>query len=241
MYHYVKMRLCHIALPNMLHCSARHAKYSAWQAQHVHMLCLPLPGMVLWSYNVIPEMSHCCTQHLFSTLLLWLPLIHSITIKLSQLSQSVLNSVKVGSQVMVEGKVVASLDRNKQAKVSLPAVASTNKEFLTLEILVEGIGRDNSGSKFDLKGLMSQDIYLEGTACISSNASCCTDVCVFSQCQAASGYRGSCHGIKFSFLCFLYMVFEGLYNPKGLFTRMMRPGGQVLSSALRSNSKLLPQ
>lgn len=135
--------------------------------------------MASWTDHIKPEMSHGCTPHLFSTLLLWLPLTNALTIKPSQHSQSVLNSVKVGSQVMVEGKVVASLDRNKQAKVSLPAVASTNKEFLTLEILVEGIGRDNSGSKFDLKGLMSQDVYLEGKARISSTASCCTDVYVF--------------------------------------------------------------
>lgn len=67
-------------------------------------------------------------------------------------------------QIMVEGKVVASLDRNKKAKVSLPELdtLSTDQDLITLDILVEGIGRDNSGSKFDLKGLMSQDVYLNG-------------------------------------------------------------------------------
>jgi len=67
-------------------------------------------------------------------------------------------------QIMVEGKVVASLDRNKKAKVSLPVLdtLSSDQELVTLDILVEGIGRDNSGSKFDLKGLMSQDVYLNG-------------------------------------------------------------------------------
>ena len=67
-------------------------------------------------------------------------------------------------QILVEGKVVASLDRNKKAKVSLPVLdtLSSDQELVTLDILVEGIGRDNSGSKFDLKGLMSQDVYLNG-------------------------------------------------------------------------------
>lgn len=57
-------------------------------------------------------------------------------------------------QIMVEGKVVASLDRNKEVKVSLPVLdtASADKDFLTLDILVEGIGRDNSGSKSISKG-----------------------------------------------------------------------------------------
>ncbi len=65
---------------------------------------------------------------------------------------------------MVEGKVVASLDRNKKAKVSLPVLDthSSDQDLVTLDILIEGIGRDNSGSKFDLKGLMSQDVYLNG-------------------------------------------------------------------------------
>ncbi len=65
---------------------------------------------------------------------------------------------------MVEGKVVASLDRNKKAKVSLPVLdtLSSDQDLVTLDILVEGIGRDNSGSKFDLKGLMSQNVYLNG-------------------------------------------------------------------------------
>lgn len=66
---------------------------------------------------------------------------------------------------MVDGKVVAALDRNKEVKVSLPAIDASfsNKGFLTLDILVEGFGRDNGGSKFDLKGLMSQEVYLNGT------------------------------------------------------------------------------
>ncbi|KAL0030525.1 hypothetical protein WJX79_001635 [Trebouxia sp. C0005] len=68
------------------------------------------------------------------------------------------------ARIMVDGKVVASLDRNKKAKVSLPVLDtfSSDQDLVTLDILVEGIGRDNSGSKFDLKGLMSQDVYLNG-------------------------------------------------------------------------------
>lgn len=66
----------------------------------------------------------------------------------------------------MEGKVVASLDRNKGAKVSLLLLgidtADKSKEMLTLDILVEAIGRDNSGSKFDFKGLVSEDVYLNG-------------------------------------------------------------------------------
>ena len=64
----------------------------------------------------------------------------------------------------MEGKTVASLDRNKAVNVSLPllGIDASDKTYLTLDILVEGIGRDNSGSKFDLKGLVSQDVYLNG-------------------------------------------------------------------------------
>ena len=66
-------------------------------------------------------------------------------------------------KVLVEGKTVASMDRNKHANVSLPPLnMAGKKEYLTLEILVEGIGRDNSGAKFDLKGLVSQYVYLNG-------------------------------------------------------------------------------
>lgn len=66
------------------------------------------------------------------------------------------------ARVLVEGKIVASLDRNKHTNVSLHGLndLETAKGHLTLDILVEAIGRDNSGSKFDLKGLMSSHIYL---------------------------------------------------------------------------------
>ena len=66
----------------------------------------------------------------------------------------------------MEGKIVASLDRNKHTNVSLHGLndLETAKGHLTLDILVEAIGRDNSGSKFDLKGLMSSHIYLNGKA-----------------------------------------------------------------------------
>lgn len=59
---------------------------------------------------------------------------------------------------------MAAFDRNKGVKVSLPMLNTdeSQKEVLCLDILVEGIGRDNSGSKFDLKGLISQDVYLNG-------------------------------------------------------------------------------
>lgn len=62
--------------------------------------------------------------------------------------------------------MIASLDRNKGAKVSLPLLdkdtADKSKKMLTLDIVVEAIGRDNSGSKFDFKGLVSEDVYLNG-------------------------------------------------------------------------------
>ena len=64
----------------------------------------------------------------------------------------------------VEGHNVASVDRNKHTNVSLHGLndIATAKGHLTLDILVEAIGRDNSGSKFDLKGLMSSHVYLNG-------------------------------------------------------------------------------
>ena len=67
-------------------------------------------------------------------------------------------------QVLVNGKTTAGLDRNKAVNVSLPGLASEDSHgsHVTLDILVEGIGRDNSGSKFDLKGLISEHILLDG-------------------------------------------------------------------------------
>ena len=106
-------------------------------------------------------------------------------------------------QIMVEGKVVASLDRNKKAKVSLPVLdtLSSDQDLVTLDILVEGIGRDNSGSKFDLKGLMSQEVYLNGRhpnpsfvgklpsfSCICMHKLCCFCVqnCELAICKSCS-------------------------------------------------------
>ena len=80
------------------------------------------------------------------------------------------NAVIMGSgsplQILIGGKVVAALDRNKAVKVSLPPLDELPPQAgtgpLALDILVEGLGRDNGGSKFDLKGLMSQHVYLNG-------------------------------------------------------------------------------
>ena len=69
-------------------------------------------------------------------------------------------------QVLINGKTVAGLDRNKAVNVSLPDLAEKDSHgsHVTLDILVEGIGRDNSGSKFDLKGLVSEHVLLDGRA-----------------------------------------------------------------------------
>lgn len=67
-------------------------------------------------------------------------------------------------QMIIDGKTVAGLDRNKAVNVSLPALSTQDSHgsHVTLDILVEGIGRDNSGSKFDLKGLVSEHVLLDG-------------------------------------------------------------------------------
>lgn len=67
-------------------------------------------------------------------------------------------------QILIDGKTVGGLDRNKAVNVSLPALDAQGARgaHVTLDILVEGIGRDNSGSKFDLKGLVSEHVLLNG-------------------------------------------------------------------------------
>ena len=64
-------------------------------------------------------------------------------------------------QILIDGKTVGGLDRNKAVSLSLPAVAS-DSAHVTLDILVEGLGRDNSGSKYDFKGLVSEHVLLDG-------------------------------------------------------------------------------
>lgn len=68
------------------------------------------------------------------------------------------------AQILVNGKTVGGLDRNKAVSLSLPAVASDDAHgaHVTLDVLVEGLGRDNSGSKYDFKGLVSEHVLLDG-------------------------------------------------------------------------------
>ena len=66
-------------------------------------------------------------------------------------------------QVLLGGKAVGGFDRNKPSNLTLPASSKTDESVL-LEILVEAIGRDNGGAQFDVKGLTSQDVKLNGEA-----------------------------------------------------------------------------
>ena len=62
--------------------------------------------------------------------------------------------------MLLDGKVVGDLDRNKGTTVMLPA----RDGGAVLDILVQGIGRDNAGAAFDTKGLQSEEVRLDGKA-----------------------------------------------------------------------------
>lgn len=56
--------------------------------------------------------------------------------------------------------MVGDLERNKGTNIMLPAIDGG----AVLDILVQGIGRDNAGAAFDTKGLQSEEVRLDGKA-----------------------------------------------------------------------------
>ena len=68
-------------------------------------------------------------------------------------------------QILVEGQRVGSLDRNSGQSVVLSEVAdriarANDNKNLTMDVLVEAVGRVNTGLEFDLKGLTDPLVVL---------------------------------------------------------------------------------
>lgn len=64
-------------------------------------------------------------------------------------------------QVLANGNKVGTLSRNLGPAVTLDFVPPGNGEVV-LDVIVEELGRDNGGTAWDLKGLMSGNITLDG-------------------------------------------------------------------------------
>ena len=73
------------------------------------------------------------------------------------------------SQVLLDGRQVAHLDRNVPGKVMLPPPSS--KAPARLAIVVEAMGRVNFGCVPDTKGLQSPHIRLDGAQQASASIS----------------------------------------------------------------------
>ena len=68
-------------------------------------------------------------------------------------------------QILVEGQRVGNLDRNGGQSVVLMDVADTiarahDGQNVTMDIIVEAVGRVNTGLDFDLKGLIDPLVLL---------------------------------------------------------------------------------
>eukprot|EP00884_Botryococcus_braunii_P002883 jgi/Botrbrau1/12596/Bobra.0169s0124.1 len=79
------------------------------------------------------------------------------------------------AQVLLDGKVLGSLDRNGPQTLNLAAQqfkrarlshGSHEAEVVALDIVVQAIGRSNDGVFFDTKGLVSSQVTLNGHALI---------------------------------------------------------------------------
>ena len=83
-------------------------------------------------------------------------------------------------QILVNGQRVGSLDRNEGQSTVLSEVAdkiarANDNKNVTMDIIVEAVGRVNTGVEFDLKGLINPlvllnseslpRVYLDGRLC----------------------------------------------------------------------------
>ena len=72
-----------------------------------------------------------------------------------------LSSLDDALQILANGDKVGVLSRNLGPAVMLDFVPPANGEVV-LDVIVEELGRDNGGTAWDLKGLMSGNITLDG-------------------------------------------------------------------------------
>ena len=71
--------------------------------------------------------------------------------------------LRVDFQVLVEGRRVGRLQRTGPCSLVLPALgAQPAHPAATLDIVVEAVGRSNEGWRWDVKGLPSSDVFLDG-------------------------------------------------------------------------------
>jgi hypothetical protein len=74
-------------------------------------------------------------------------------------------------QVLLDGEAVGRLDRNGPQNMTLAAQSaapfstrstSASSAFVSLEVIVEAVGRSNQGWRFDTKGLASPNVTWAG-------------------------------------------------------------------------------
>ena len=68
-------------------------------------------------------------------------------------------------QVLLNGVLVGTLERNGGTRITLPKTPFAKSQFpgqVVLDIIVEGMGRTNLGTIFDVKGLASGNVTLNG-------------------------------------------------------------------------------
>ena len=69
-------------------------------------------------------------------------------------------------QVLLDGRRVGRLERSGNTSLIIGDVAhadsSPARDVAVLDIIVEAMGRANDGWRFDVKGLPSQNVFLNG-------------------------------------------------------------------------------
>ena len=99
------------------------------------------------------------------------------------------------AQVLLDGKVVAALERSCPRQVQLPKVLVFFSQVTVLEVVVHAMGRRSGGCEWDVKGLVYPNIQLNGTLphvhshySRSRTTTCYPDSCKM-QCATLSGCR----------------------------------------------------
>lgn len=65
-------------------------------------------------------------------------------------------------QVLLDGKVVAAVERSCPRKVQLPEVLVFLSNVTVLDIVVHAMGRNSGGCAWDSKGLVNLNVQLNG-------------------------------------------------------------------------------
>ena len=88
------------------------------------------------------------------------------------------------AQVLLDGKVVAALERSCPQQVHLPEVLVFFSQVTVLEIVVHAMGRQSGGCEWDFKGLVYPNVQLNGVLprvhfhhSRSKPTTCCAALC----------------------------------------------------------------